>query len=157
MSELVEFIRGCLDADEQTARAAFASDRDEEGDPNWRAHRQESLIPGHLARWQVVSVAESWEDPGFPAERVAELMIGGGNEEERPTAEFIARHDPARVLAEVNAKRAILDKYERASVAFEQSVNPATSAAVMALAEVVDEMAQCFRGEPGWRDEWGTQ
>lgn len=80
---LVEFLRARLDEDEQMARAAG-----EEGS-RWTDHY------GSVH-------AEDTDDPGVP------VVYNEG----RPTDEqaaHIARHDPARVLAEVEAKRRIIE------------------------------------------------
>ena len=90
MDDLVGWLRAQLDDDERVARAA--------GGPNWRI----VLIPdvsgpattlelgGHDDRVILAGFAD--DDPLKPAE-----------------AEHIARWDSARVLAEVDAKRRILD------------------------------------------------
>lgn len=147
---LTEFLLARIAEDEAVARAAYGVGSEHEDDPHWRAHRQPSLIPGHIARWQVVSVRECDEAPGYPAERITELMIGGGDEEERPAAEFIARHDPARVLAECEAKRRI--------VALHGEVDPC-DAHDGATFETVDcetlqVLALPYADHPDYRQEW---
>jgi hypothetical protein len=54
------------------------------------------------------------------------------------------RFDDARVLAEVEAKRRILDLWS--------SVDPGPAGAV--LAEVILHLAQPLASRPGFRDEW---
>lgn len=76
-ADLVAFLRGRLDEDEHTARAASGN--------QWLSDAGDSP-------------ADAWilnEDM-----HLAEV--------DPPTAEHIARHDPARVLAEVDAKRRII-------------------------------------------------
>ncbi|SFY52079.1 DUF6221 family protein [Streptomyces sp. F-1] len=85
MDELVEFLRARLDEDERVAQAAGGA---------W--------VDGPAANWvTAVPVGES----SGPVHRVA-LAITGGERD------HIVRHDPARVLAEVDAKRRLLAEHE---------------------------------------------
>jgi hypothetical protein len=74
-------------------------------------------------------------------------------------SEHIARHDPARVLAEVAAKR---EQLRICVAAMEAGEIPehATWGDHAAGAEVARDMlavmAQPFAGRPGWREEWAT-
>ena len=97
-----EFLLARIAEDEAAARGHL-------GDPRWRTERRIPVQPSFVKRWQIVSVSEDVDAPGYPAERIAELMIGGGAEEERSTALHIARHDPTRVLRECEAKRRIVE------------------------------------------------
>jgi hypothetical protein len=82
--ELVDFLRQRLDEDEQVARAAVMSMLD--GDWQAKHYKAESAVmAGPTA---------------IVAEPVAQV-----------DAEHIARHDPARVLAEVEAKRQIIAEH----------------------------------------------
>ncbi|MEV6548040.1 DUF6221 family protein [Streptomyces sp. NPDC051597] len=82
MDDLVQFLRDRLDEDERTSRLAA----DETGG-TWRAYYK-----------QIVAVNPKFgEDPA------------DANTSE--VAAHIARHDPARVLREVEAKRRIVDAY----------------------------------------------
>lgn len=90
MSDLVEFLRARLDEDEQAASAA---------------------VPGPWI------VRDGWD---YEAERavfgsprgVQHVATTKRNEARwRENRDHIARHDPARVLAEVEAKRRILDEH----------------------------------------------
>lgn len=84
-TDLVAFLRAQLDEDERAARAA-------------------ALYPGK--RWRPGSDGRTvFDDDG------AELIADMYGPETRPRAEHIARHDPARVLAEVAAKRELLDEH----------------------------------------------
>jgi hypothetical protein len=66
----------------------------------------------------------------------------------------IKRHDPARVLAEVAAKRALL---EECADTFELNSGEAVNSESVWLAEaIVKAMAQPLAGRPGWREEWTT-
>jgi hypothetical protein len=65
----------------------------------------------------------------------------------RATAAFIAANDPARVLAEVAARRAIV---ARCHAAFGDGT---TSGAYLAE-DVLRELAQPYASRPGFRPEW---
>lgn len=61
-------------------------------------------------------------------------------------AKHIAEHDPARVLAEVDAKRRILDLYEQAEYG--------DFARLTALDDVIRLLALPYAERPGYRPEW---
>jgi hypothetical protein len=90
MNELITWLRAQLDDDERVARDAAREDT-----PPW-----------HL----------DYDDRGYDGKiRSAESYTVVHQEDSTPgrvTAEHIARWDPARVLAEVDAKRRILDEHE---------------------------------------------
>lgn len=96
MTDLVTFLRARLDIDEQVAREALAGE------------------------WRNASTSSHYEDAAGPSEAVftalpdAGLTVvartgARGDRAAMVNAEHIARHDPARVLAEVDAKRRLLD------------------------------------------------
>lgn len=69
--------------------------------------------------------------------------------------EHIARWDPARVLAEVEAKRRILDEYKRALDRRRQHPDDLASiGALLALLSAVKIAAQPYARRPGWHEEW---
>ncbi|MEU1240060.1 DUF6221 family protein [Micromonospora parva] len=88
---------------------------------------------------------------GHPTDEVVDwVYLEGG-------WEHIARQDPARVLAEVDAKRRILDlfEYEQADVSLPwgppttvPGTRPATASPVLRL------LALPYADRPGYRDEW---
>lgn len=112
--DLVEFLTARLDEDEQVARAA--------GDDRW------ALIP-------VYEDATIRHDR-MPEPRSIQMVEANGEEVGNvhgvAHAEHIARHDPARVLAEVDAKRRVLGPHGPAE--FEYSD--------------VDVCSTCDRGGP---------
>jgi hypothetical protein len=65
-----------------------------------------------------------------------------------------------RMLAEVAAKRAILDHYEQWAATLRETPEgwtPETATAYrMAMEWNVRQHAQPFAGRPGWREEWAT-
>jgi hypothetical protein len=81
-------------------------------------------------------------------------------------AAHIARHDPARMLAEVAAKRAIVEKaFEYAAIIdgewgcghnsdqIERGECPLKMPDKLMLLRL---LAQPYAGRPGWREEWAT-
>jgi hypothetical protein len=69
----------------------------------------------------------------------------------------VYRWDPARVLAEVEAKRRILDAYEMAAGVVDlQDGQPDAEdvSALEALADVVRALAQPYARREGWREGW---
>ena len=99
MDDLIAFLRARLDDDEQTARASIGHS----------AGHLNGADPLLLAIWKVtdrpatgtfVTTRDQWD-------RSTEIVPTYGGMH----AAHIARHDPARVLAEADAKRRILDEH----------------------------------------------
>ena len=89
--DLVEFLTARLDEDEQAARVA--------GDDRWAlipVYEDATIRHGRMPDPQSIQIVEANGVEMGSVHRVAH-------------AEYIARHDPARVLAEVDAKRQLLD------------------------------------------------
>ncbi|MFB6512098.1 DUF6221 family protein [Streptomyces virginiae] len=86
MDDLVQFLRDRLDEDEQTARAASPGP--------WKPGEEHD---------EVVAVDDITVAEGF--------ALSG--QQLRATVDHIARHDPARVLAEVDAQRRLLALHQR--------------------------------------------
>ena len=61
---------------------------------------------------------------------------------------------PARVLAECEAKRRIVERAHRASSAFNQSINPTTSGVAMTMDLVLAALALPYADHPDYREEW---
>ncbi|MFE7360676.1 DUF6221 family protein [[Kitasatospora] papulosa] len=76
MDDLVQFLRDCLNDDEQAARTAKPGPWHDDDGSVYASHPTDEVV--------------SYTDSGA----------------------HIARHDPARVLREVEAKRALLSRYE---------------------------------------------
>ena len=99
--DLVAFVRRMLDDDEQKARRAC-----EYASPEWHLDDEH----GETVLWWPPEprVAEMERRKGLPvvSDRWRGQTVGSGGGRIAP---HIARHDPARVLREVAAKRALLD------------------------------------------------
>lgn len=133
MDELITWLRAQLDDDERVARAAIAGP--------WEADLGD------------VRINDAERRP------IAYLAATSGKREiEERNAAHIARWDPARVLAEIEAKRRILDEYETvcAEVRDPKSAEHRANARArqFALEGVLRLLASAYAGEPGWREEW---
>jgi hypothetical protein len=155
MDDLVQWLRAQLDEDERIARAASGgtvvgesgSWKPTPGGDEWEASRTDcdedellvALRPG-LPRppqvmsglWgAVVSFRPEFEDPGVSSPL--------------PQFQHAARHDPARVLREVDAKRRILDAYENYDREAPELDVPDSVVRLLALP---------YADRPGYRDDW---
>lgn len=103
---LLAFLRDRLDEDRDTARDADVK----QGDPSWERHGPIALSDPRAFRVRsaldarpialVQDVSGDVDDP----DRETAILDGAA------VAEHIARHDPARVLADVEAKRRIVSR-----------------------------------------------
>lgn len=137
MDELIAFLRRCLDEDEQTASIISPGGYQAQ---TWRTGPDG---PGHVG---VLMYADDLiiGDPPEAVERGEEpfaVVIGG-----RAEHAHIARWDPARVLAEVEAKRQMLDFLDPTDAPEGEGKYVAERAIVL--------LAQPYAGQPGWREEW---
>lgn len=89
--DLAAFLNARLDEDEAAAVAAAEADRRYGGRPNWSAFGNIVIDAGD-PDWAAVDLSPCFEDASVGA--------------------HIVRHDPARVLREVEAKRHILIEHE---------------------------------------------
>jgi Family of unknown function (DUF6221) len=127
MSGLPEFFAARLDEDEAAAREAAS-----------------------IAPWSVSDTNDDGTRNVEPAEAPDGLWHGNVAEHiAGADARHIARHDPGRVLREVEAKRAILAAYVSQRAA--QFHDPAV---VDELRDVVQTLASVHSGHPGYRPEW---
>lgn len=132
--DLVAFLTARLDEDE-----AAAAEAGEDSGPEWRWQPEE--LPGMVV-----------------ASGSGEIVV---YDEGRPTGAggaHIARYDPARVLAGVAAKRAILAAYERQFT--ERKSHPgdlAASGALLALHGAVKALAAVYSGHPDYDPKWAIR
>lgn len=126
---IIAFVKARLDEDEAAANAGARR----VGMP-WRAEPQADT-PGGLV--------------------IDELGLVGSTGG-RYAAEHIARHDPARVLREIAAKRAIVDAYQqgRDLLADNRQSWDLVRAAVGAQRVVVHQLAAIWSDHPDYRQEW---
>jgi hypothetical protein len=102
MSDLVEFLRARIDEDAQMARKTSAK--------CWHAEIHHHRRTNEPVLYEVHPVAELEGN-------------GDGGVTTAGDAEHIARHDPARVLREVEAKRRILDEVVDEATSLDMSVD----------------------------------
>lgn len=134
-NDLTTWLRAQLDEDERVAR-------DASGD-TWvtgASAGYEYSRPG-----DVYAIAHD----GTPA-RIALGTRCGPDISEEQSSEHIARHDPARVLAEVEAKRRIIALWEEA----QSAQFPDEGGYASALKDVVRLVALPHAGLPGYREKW---
>jgi len=130
VSELIDWLRGQLDEDERiAAQAAPLADSE---------------------RW-TASARNGWDEiRDGRHRRVAEAHNDGRT--------HIARHDPARVLAEVEAKRRIVDYFaEDAAIAWSpkaQSLSREEWYLVSAARDTIKMLALPYADQPGYLEEW---
>lgn len=141
MTDLLTWLRARLDEDEQVARGATAGP--------WEA------------LWHGVQTAYEYDRPGYihHGERVPIARNSGtvGNREaEVRNVEHIAHWDPARVLAEVDAKRRILDLHSPGRSYREDGKPVCASCRKSRIypCQVVRLLALPMAGREGYREEW---
>jgi len=122
MTDLAAWLIDAIAADERVARAVM----------DWHEAPIAHNLPWHTT-------------PGDPRV-IAWGLTCVAAASDRVVSEFIARHDPARVLAECAAKRAVVERY----VYLADHGDSGDARWVLAA------LAQPYRDREGWRDEWAT-
>lgn len=153
MEDLVTWLRACLDDDERVAREVSEKAPYDE----WDAAGAQGEDDAALSNWEVIRIARPYNRP-----------------DARSVAEHIARWDPARVLADIEAKRRILDAFEtwqREDLEAREDYQAwalgephrdgpyrrtVSEAAGEGLKLAIRALAQPFAGRPGWREEWAA-
>jgi hypothetical protein len=133
---LVEFLRARLDEDEAVARAA--------SDGPWirgaeRDHLADNVVYGQSASWAVHIT------------QVCNVDYGHNRDAD---STHIARHDPQRVLADVAAKRAIVDAYEHKAESMARYPNPGNASGLFSLTVAVQHLAAVYTDHPAYRQRW---
>jgi len=154
MSNLVEFVRARLDEDEAIARAAVVPAH--EGPNAYHPHPE-------LAEWvyredgEVEYVGSTFDVPlqGGRMGKDGPLYVTMDNEGLIPAVDktvgpHIARHDPARVLREIEAKRALVDHAERVLLEITHRFHPGHRMAV----HLLHTLASIHADHPDYRSEW---
>ncbi|MZF56929.1 hypothetical protein GTX53_24375 [Streptomyces sp. SID5594] len=134
MDDLVQFLRNRLAEDAAIAQAAAST----EGGGTWEA-ASENGTPWVSGR------AQSGE---YAVPIVIEFEYGNPDDHQR--AAHIARHDPARVLREIDAKRSLLELAERAGDYHETFVNGFAAA----LESTLRLHAVAYTDHPDYRGTW---
>lgn len=129
MSDIAEFLTARLDEDEQVARSATSSP--------WRIDERHP---------HVVLEPEPIDSVGVAGERY-DLFTGQLSSrfgQAKLDVIHIVRHDPARVLAEVAAKRAVIDRLRSEQIEQARSPNPSRAGVVFGLLTAVRELARTY-------------
>lgn len=146
MTDLTDFLRERLAEDQAAAEATLI---DVTGSGDWRADEHPVALTVDLyrvrdvnARPVVEGVKSLYDDEG-PAEP---LYVDG-----EAVAAHIARHDPARVLREVAAKRALLNVYEIA-----EQTHDILGDGYVALDQAVRALAAVYADHSQYDTEWAV-
>jgi hypothetical protein len=161
VTDIVAFVRARLDEDEQVARAASAGGA-------WTYAGGDSVGAWTLydEHWTIADLKTyQYEEYDYaarmPRARDPQYVDADAN------GAHIARHDPARVLREVEATRAIVARYADALRVRDDDFDPADEAMrkdryswgwadwhAEALEPVVRLLALPYSDHPDWREEW---
>jgi hypothetical protein len=143
VGELVAFVMRCVDKDERVALAAIQEHSDPSG------------------RWALGGDIDDNVRPADPTgnDWVAVGPWDGGLGD--ATAAHIARWDPARALAEVKAKRRILDLHHETELESEPDHEPLGAGCAECAhfdwpCDTIRLLAQPYAGQDGWQEEWRT-
>lgn len=142
--DLVAFLREQLDAEEQEAQAATPGPWRYNPDKMWN-------LPGP-------SFGEEFVGAGPLGKTVCVAGTGPADEpQSMADAEFIARHDPARILAEITAKRAIVDRMAGMLATADGDSEVDHYGGLDAAERVLTLLAAPYAGVDGYRPEWAPE
>lgn len=141
--ELVDFLRARLDEDEAVARRAC-----EYAEASWKLDEEF----GETVLWWAPEphIAEMERQKGLT---VVSDQWRGQTIDQR-IAPHVARHDPARVLAEVEAKRAIVDLMAGVLAAAKGDSEVDHYGGLSAAEETLTLFARPFRDHPDFDPAW---
>ena len=147
MGDLVAFLRARLDEDEAAARAAASV-----AGPGWHS---EVAWGEDIPQMVVRGDGDAW-------------LAATGTADDEELGPFIARHDPARVLREVAAKRAILGDYEEAAErpydlpegihdGRDDDEREIDQCQIDVLESILRHLAAVYRDHPDYDPAWGPE
>lgn len=145
MSEMVEFLRARFDEDEQTARAAVSSHE-----------REPRLVPCVAgAEW-----SHRYDSDDYGGTEVADgaghVIVAMSHESGASQRIHIARHDPARVLAEVAAKRRMLDELYPEVKGADEAILGEWNSSPDNAETLLEMLALPYASHPDYRQEWAV-
>ncbi len=154
MSDLVAFLNARLDEDEAAAKAATSGP--------WQWDRREEYGEWGDRGPKLMSLTATWMSPEGTGPYPVTVVSGYGYDAygigvEDADAAHIARHDPARMLREVEAKRKILAEYERTRA--DRKAHPRDlplAGALLAVHGVVRALAAVYSDHPEFDDAWNV-
>ncbi len=139
--DLVTFLRERLDEDEA---AAAATDGATEGTRRWQTREDPTEgLPDHVD--VTVEAGEDWW--------IVECCTGS-LADRRAVAEHIARHEPARVLREVAAKRARLEAWQNARRQLDRRPDSVTAGVYGIHGWLLRIDAAVYADHPDYDKEW---
>jgi hypothetical protein len=130
MDDLVAWLRAQLDDDDRVARATSSG--------AWSVDPHIHYLEAEDVYWDVDGESGGWV-----------AHVG-----QRSDAEHGARWDPARVLAEVDAKRRIIDLSDKVRAWTDASAGATAGYAAALLADTLRLLALPYADRPGYRPEW---
>ncbi|WP_329215167.1 DUF6221 family protein [Streptomyces sp. NBC_01485] len=144
MDDLVQWLRAQLDEDERIARAATPG-------PWWHNPGKQWLGPEAFEKYDLRQ-GEEFVGYGGPHPFTGAVASTGpaSNVQGMKDAAFIAAHDPARVLREIDAKREVVRLAERAHDYHETFMNGFAAAMEQALRL----FALAYADRPGYQESW---
>ncbi|MEU1497228.1 DUF6221 family protein [Streptomyces sp. NPDC005732] len=147
MDDLTRWLGEQLDEDERIAKAATSG-------PWWHNPGKQWLGPDAFEKYDLRR-GEEFVGYGGPHPFTGAVASTGpaSNAQGMKDAAFIAEHDPARVLREVDAKRQALAHFER----IWQHVRQGDEAYILAegaVSKQIQIMASAYADRPGYRAEW---
>lgn len=141
--DIADFLQARLEEDEQAARAAVG----------------EAVFAAQTGRWRFEpdSIPVVFAVAADGAKTQAANMEAAWEARERGT--HIARHDPARVLAEVESKRVVIASYKAARDSPERWTAASSHVQHVVMKRVVRVLAAAYADHPdydrgGEEDEW---
>lgn len=142
---LIAFLRARLDEDEAAAHAATAG-------PWWYNPGKQWLGPEAFERYDLAK-GEEFVGYGGPSPFVDAVAATGpaNNPQSMADAAHIARHDPARVLREVEAKRRLLYQFEHRGNSVRATVTPSTGGV---WDDLLRMLAAVYADHDDYRQEW---
>ena len=144
--DLMQFLRDRLDEDESAARAAALQIAERAVAPAYAAEHIDRAGQWLVRPWLYSGRVEPCMDM-TTLERVEIATVAN---------EHIARHDPARALREVEAKRELLDWYERRASIDSRGEDPDDYENVTGstLETVIQTLTTVYADHPDYRQEW---
>lgn len=134
MSEIADFLRARYKQEAHVARLVATST----GSEHWKADWRRLSYNDFDAR--VIAGSDNPVFDGYGS-------VG--------TAEFVSGYSPARVLADLDAKLALIDHYEKVQAYAEVEQRQEYVLAAGACAVALEHLAQPFAGHPDHKgDEW---
>lgn len=144
MTDLTDFLLARVAEDEQAARAAASG--------AWTYGDIDSVAGGTIYDPTVAIACVEWDnEPVDPRIRRTRL-----ESQADATGVHIARHDPVRVLADCQARRQIIERYQHKAESMARYPNQGNANGLVALTEVLQLMAQSWRDHPDFDPAWAV-